>query len=53
MDLNVTDDNSSFIQFEELTCSGADDGQLNWYHHFAWWVEGLLQLVTGKTTIIK
>ena len=47
MDLNLTD-NSSFVQFEELTCSGADDIQLNWYHHFAWWVEGFLQLATGE-----
>jgi hypothetical protein len=50
MEMNVSDsDNgSSFPSLEVSTCSGADDLQLNWYLNFAWWLEGFLQLVTGK-----
>jgi hypothetical protein len=50
MEMNVSDsDNgSSFPSLEVSTCSGADDLQLDWYLNFAWWLEGFLQLVTGK-----
>ncbi len=55
MEMNVSDsDNgSSFPSLEVLTCSGADDLQLNWYLNFAWWLEGFLQLVTGKGKKIR
>ena len=47
MELNVTDLDLS--NRSQLPCSGADDFQLNWYLAFAWWLEGMLQLVTGIT----
>jgi hypothetical protein len=54
MEMNVSDsDNgSSFPSLEVSTCSGADDLQLDWYLNFAWWLEGFLQLVTGKGKLI-
>jgi hypothetical protein len=49
MDFNVTTDNLTIISSDDgLTCSGADDHQLSWYLSFAWWLEGFLQLVTGR-----
>ena len=45
-DTNLTVTISSSV--EGLTCSGADDHQLNWYVSFAWWLEGFIQLVTGN-----